>query len=328
MQSQSKPITISILIPVYNVADYVKECLNSILVQIDDNAEIIVMNDASTDNSWEVLQAYQTHPKITLVQAPHNRGLSATRNALLPYAQGEYVWYIDSDDIMHAGAFAQVSEQLHKHPVDVLFGDYIAWRDDYRRQKSGFVGEPNRIYRNEQASFYKDLVKSNSNYAWNKIFKKSVIEQIRFKENLKFEDIYYMADLSKIVGDFLYIKSPLIDYRERQGSIIQTLDKKYVDDYLNAFIYRVDTWYELNPNSLNDKFSNYLWYKTFNRFAGLVKKLDDAAQHDMIVYVNMRYASTFFEYQQQAAARLDWLRCLRSKYEAKKIKQLLMRYCA
>ena len=58
MQSQSKPITISILIPVYNVADYVEECLNSILAQIDDNVEIIVMNDASTDNSWDVLKAY------------------------------------------------------------------------------------------------------------------------------------------------------------------------------------------------------------------------------------------------------------------------------
>lgn len=327
MTSINRPL-ISILIPVYNVADYVTECLQSILAQIDGRAEVIVMNDGSTDNSRAVIENFASHPQVSIHDAPHNRGLSATRNALLTYAKGEYVWYIDSDDIMHAGAFAQVSEQLHKHPVDVLFGDYIAWRDDYRRQKSGFVGEPNRIYRNEQASFYKDLVKSNSNYAWNKIFKKSVIEQIRFKENLKFEDIYYMADLSKIVGDFLYIKSPLIDYRERQGSIIQTLDKKYVDDYLNAFIYRVDTWYELNPNSSNDKFSNYLWYKTFNRFAGLVKKLDDAAQHDMIVYVNMRYASTFFEYQQQAAARLDWLRCLRSKYEAKKIKQLLMRYCS
>ena len=119
MQSQSKPITISILIPVYNVADYVEECLNSILVQIDDNAEIIVMNDASTDNSWEVLQAYQTHPKITLVQAPHNRGLSGTRNALLPLATNQYVWFIDSDDAMHDGAYTKVVNALASMDIDM-----------------------------------------------------------------------------------------------------------------------------------------------------------------------------------------------------------------
>ena len=328
MQSQSKPITISILIPVYNVADYVEECLNSILAQIDDNAEIIVMNDASTDNSWEVLQAYQTHPKITLVQAPHNRGLSGTRNALLPLATNQYVWFIDSDDAMHDGAYAKVVNALASMDVDMLGGNYMAWRGDNKRPKKAFVGTANQIINNDSLQFIKNIVENNSNHVWNKVYKRSVIEKISFQQGKKFEDIYYMTDLSKVIKNFAFIDYPLIDYRERQGSIVQTLDKKYVDDYLGAFIYRVDTWYELNPNFSNDKFSNYLWYKTFNRFAGLVKKLDDAAQHDMIVYVNMRYASTFFEYQQQAAARLDWLRCLRSKYEAKKIKQLLMRYCS
>ena len=126
MQSQSKPITISILIPVYNVADYVEECLNSILAQIDDNVEIIVMNDASTDNSWEVLQAYQTNPKITLVQAPHNRGLSGTRNALLPLATNQYVWFIDSDDAMHEGAYTKVVNALASMDIDMLGGNYMA----------------------------------------------------------------------------------------------------------------------------------------------------------------------------------------------------------
>lgn len=219
MQSQSKPITISILIPVYNVADYVKECLNSILVQIDDNAEIIVMNDASTDNSWEVLQAYQTHPKITLVQAPHNRGLSGTRNALLPLATNQYVWFIDSDDAMHDGAYTKVVDALTKMDIDMLGGNYMAWRGDNKRPKKAFVGTANQIINNDSLQFIKNIIENNSNHVWNKVYKRSVIEKISFQQGKKFEDIYYMTDLSKVIKNFAFIDYPLIDYRERQGSI-------------------------------------------------------------------------------------------------------------
>lgn len=175
MQSQSKPITISILIPVYNVADYVKECLNSILVQIDDNAEIIVMNDASTDNSWDVLQAYQTHPKITLVQAPHNRGLSGTRNALLPLANNQYVWFIDSDDAMHDGAYTKVVNALASMDVDMLGGNYMAWRGDNKRLKKAYVGAANQVINNDNLQFIKNIVENNSNHVWNKVYKLSLI---------------------------------------------------------------------------------------------------------------------------------------------------------
>ena len=321
MQSQSKPITISILIPVYNVADYVEECLNSILVQIDDNAEIIVMNDASTDNSWEVLKAYQTHPKITLVQAPHNRGLSGTRNALLPLATNQYVWFIDSDDAMHDGAYTKVVNALASMDIDMLGGNYMAWRGDNKRPKKAFVGPANQIINNDSLQFIKNIVENNSNHVWNKVYKRSVIEKISFQQGKKFEDIYYMTDLSKVIKNFAFIDYPLIDYRERQGSIIQTLDKKYVDDYLGAFLYRVS---HLKANLGEDpSFQNYLHYKTYNRYAGLVKKLKDNQQLDMLNYLKDHFDIEFDHIHRCIGRQIGWIRYQKLGFKHRQTEKIL-----
>ena len=321
MQSQSKPITISILIPVYNVADYVEECLNSILAQIDDNAEIIVMNDASTDNSWEVLQTYQTNQKVTLVQAPHNRGLSGTRNALLPLATNQYVWFIDSDDAMHDGAYTKVVNALASMDVDMLGGNYMAWRGDNKRPKKAFVGTANQIINNDSLQFIKNIVENNSNHVWNKIYKRSVIKDIGFQEGKKFEDIYYMTDLSEVIKNFAFIDYPLIDYRERTGSIVQTMDKKYVDDYLRAFLYRIE---KFQSKLTSDKeFENYLYYKTFNRFAGLVKKIGKNANLEILNYVDERYKNIFNQLFDKIPTSIGFLRYQKLKIKKTNISKIL-----
>lgn len=314
-----KQVTLSILIPVYNVADYLNECMDAILAQVDDSVEIVVLNDASPDNSREILQQYENCKQVTVIDGEKNRGLSGARNYLLEHATGEYVWFIDSDDVMHEGAFKKVMHFLQNKPVDVLFGNYIAWKGSYRRNKVGFKGKSNRLYNNKRDSFFKNLVITNSNYAWNKIFRKSVIENIAFKEGIRFEDIYYMADLSGLVQTYAYINYPLIDYREREGSIVKTVDKKYIDDYLSAFIYRVDTWQSRHNSS--DTFTNYLFYKSFNRFAGLIK--EHVADKAMMQYVMNTYAPTFYGYKEAVTYKLGMVRRLKMHLKAKKIQKAI-----
>ncbi|HEY8940494.1 MAG TPA: glycosyltransferase family 2 protein, partial [Cellvibrio sp.] len=87
---------LSVLIPVYNVADYVVECLESIVLQSIPGIEIIAVDDCSTDNSLAILQDFAQNSlvPIKILQHPHNRGLSAARNSLLDAASGDYVWFI------------------------------------------------------------------------------------------------------------------------------------------------------------------------------------------------------------------------------------------
>lgn len=315
-------ITISILIPVYNVADYLNECLQSILSQIDGNAEIIIINDASTDNSWEILQTYANHPQISLINAPHNRRLAITRNELLKLARHDYIWFIDSDDVMHSGAYQAVVQQLQQMPVDVLFGDYLAWRGNIKKYKTGFYGKANQYYTNDTMGFFKNLIKKNSNYVWNKILKKSILNDIQFKNGLTFEDIYYMADLSKFVKSYSYCKFPLIDYREREGSIVKVKNQKYFDDYLNAYIYREKVWHDLVADANKDDYSYYLWHKTFNRYVGVLEELHEANDTKNLAHVTNTYQATYLIYYQQALQGISWWRRLRMQKQYRKVMRL------
>ena len=284
-------LTIGILIPVYNVADYVEECIESILTQIDTRASILIMNDASTDNSTAIIKRFENHPQVQIFDATHNRGLSATRNALFDMAQTEYIWFIDSDDVMYEGAYKSVMSQIEKLNSDVLCADYVSLRGKKEVNKKGFIGTSNKNYINKRNSFLDNIIENNSNHVWNKVFRRQVIQDIRFKEGLNFEDILYMTDISLKSFQYSYLKQPVIKYREREGSILKNIDKKYVDDYLYAFTYRVENY---QRDSEKDGY-HYLLYKVYKRYIGLLNKIVKNHQEDLLKDTYAQYNKYFSE---------------------------------
>lgn len=284
-------LTIGILIPVYNVADYVEECIESILTQIDTRASILIMNDASTDNSAAIIKRFENHPQVQIFDAPHNRGLSATRNALFDMAQTEYIWFIDSDDVVYEGAYKSVMSQIEKLNSDVLCADYVSLRGKKEVKKKAFIGKANKNYINKRNSFLDNIIENNSNHVWNKVFRRQVIQDIRFKEGLNFEDILYMTDISLKSFQYSYLKQPVIKYREREGSILKNLDKKYVDDYLYAFTYRVENY---QRDEGKDGY-HYLLYKVYKRYIGLLNKIAKNNQEDLLKDTYDQYNKYFSE---------------------------------
>ena len=284
-------LTIGILIPVYNVADYVEECIESILTQIDTRASILIMNDASTDNSAAIIKRFENHPQVQIFDAPYNRGLSATRNALFDMAQTEYIWFIDSDDVMYEGAYKSVMSQIEKLNSDVLCADYVSLRGKKEVQKKAFIGKANKNYINKRNSFLDNIIENNSNHVWNKVFRRQVIQDIMFKEGLNFEDILYMTDISLKSFQYSYLKQPVIKYREREGSILKNLDKKYVDDYLYAFTYRVENY---QRDEGKDGY-HYLLYKVYKRYIGLLNKIAKNNQEDLLKDTYDQYNKYFSE---------------------------------
>ena len=284
-------LTIGILIPVYNVADYVEECIESILTQIDTRASILIMNDASTDNSAAIIKRFENHPQVQIFDAPHNRGLSATRNALFDMTQTEYIWFIDSDDVMYEGAYKSVMSQIEKLNSDVLCADYVSLRGKKEVKKKAFIGKANKNYINKRNSFLDNIIENNSNHVWNKVFRRQIIQDIRFKEGLNFEDILYMTDISLKSFKYSYLKYPVIKYREREGSILKNLDKKYVDDYLYAFTYRVENY---QRDGEKDGY-HYLLYKVYKRYIGLLNKIAKNHQEDLLKDTYAQYNKYFSE---------------------------------
>ena len=286
-----KDLTISILVPVYNVADYVEECIESILTQIDTRASILIMNDAATDNSSAIIKRFENHPQVQIFNAPYNRGLSATRNALFDIAQTEYIWFIDSDDVMYEGAYKSVMSQIQKLNSDVLCADYVSLRGKKEVKKKAFRGKANKNYINKRNSFLDNIIENNSNHVWNKVFRRQVIQDIRFKEGLNFEDILYMTDISSKSFQYSYFKYPVIKYREREGSILKNLDKKYVDDYLYAFTYRVEKYQRIG----RDDGYHYLLYKVYKHYIGLLNKIAKNHQEDLLKDTYDQYNKYFSE---------------------------------
>ena len=284
-------LTIGILIPVYNVADYVEECIESILTQIDTRASILIMNDASTDNSAAIIKRFENYPQVQIFDAPYNRGLSATRNALFDMAQTEYIWFIDSDDVMYEGAYKSVMSQIEKLNSDVLCADYVSLRGKKEVNKKGFIGTSNKNYINKSNSFLDNIIENNSNHVWNKVFRRQIIQDIRFKEGLNFEDILYMTDISLKSFQYSYLKQPVIKYREREGSILKNIDKKYVDDYLYAFTYRVENY---QRDGEKDGY-HYLLYKVYKRYIGLLNKIAKNHQEDLLKDTYAQYNKYFSE---------------------------------
>lgn len=286
-----KQITIDILIPVYNVAEYVVDCIDSILAQIDARASILILNDCSTDNSSAVIEHYKEHPQITVFDTPYNRGLSATRNALFNMAQAEYVWFIDSDDLMYENAYSSVMSQLEILDSDILCADYVSLRGKKEVKKKAFIGKSNKNFINNNSEFLDNIIENNSNHVWNKVFRKILIKDIKFKEGLNFEDILFITDVSLKYFEYSYLRQPVIKYREREGSIVKNIDKKYSNDYLFAFIYRVEKY----KSTGNKSSYNYLLYKVYKRYIGLLEKIAKNDQVDLLKYSYDRYNKYFSE---------------------------------
>lgn len=117
--------TISVILPVYAVEDYLPGCLDSILGQAPPGVEVIAVDDASPDGSAEILDGRAARdPRLRVVHLAENAGPGPARNAGLDVAAGEYVWFIDADDLVADGAFAAIGSRLEQDRPDVLLIDY------------------------------------------------------------------------------------------------------------------------------------------------------------------------------------------------------------
>ena len=127
---------LSIIIPVYNVEQYITQCLQSIVSQIDDVAdcEIIVVNDGTPDNSMRIVREYERRCKQIKIVEQENQGLSAARNAGMTVATGCYIWFVDSDDWLLDGALKKIYETIRNHEnVDVFASalEYVYEKDGH-----------------------------------------------------------------------------------------------------------------------------------------------------------------------------------------------------
>lgn len=207
---------VSIIIPVYNVARYLDDCLNSVLKQTYTNLEIIVIDDGSTDESLEICRSYAAKDKRLKVLHQNNAGVSAARNAGLNIMTGDYVLFIDSDDLINQNMIKNLIEAFGRSDrIDAVFCGYKEFDD-----KTGEIIKevaPSKSMRVDRDVGVAEIFGEYSTMLWNKMFRCSIIgKSDLFDVTLKIgEDELWMIDVLKKANNIMLIETPLYYYRSR-----------------------------------------------------------------------------------------------------------------
>lgn len=188
----------SIIIPIYNVQEYIEECITSILNQSFHDYEIICIDDGSTDQSIDIIQSFNDE-RIKIIYQK-NSGQSVARNKGIEISQGEYIWFVDSDDKITFESLSEIDSIISKEPnIDCIFFNANTFFDNnYKLQKSKwFEYKRNFLGRTSLSSFFINEMKSKSFFVQpcTYIFKREKFKDIRFIENIIYEDNTFIIEM-------------------------------------------------------------------------------------------------------------------------------------
>ncbi len=218
-------IKISIIIPFFNVELYIKETLNSILKQELEDIEIILINDGSTDASLEIVRSLVDNDKRFIILEQENQGQCVARNAGLAIARGEYVFFLDADDLLSENYFANLYDVAKTNDLDLLCTDTFFLKDGVLVD-SNFISEYTReAFRTKNA--YKELLFIiKASVVWGKLYKRSFLQKnnLIFKKFKRFEDNYFIFNLCLQKPKIGYCFNSKIYYRIRENSIMTSIE--------------------------------------------------------------------------------------------------------
>lgn len=240
---------LSIIVPIYNVSDYLEECLDSIYRLKNQEYEVILVNDGSTDNSLEIITQYcKKFPDKTKVINQENKGLSGARNAGLRCASGEYIAFIDSDDVIDTPQFECFIKSVIKDNLDVGLGEYSRLIGDDLRLTSSIQKRLKnyklQVLQNGESfmnHFIEPLTNNVRVETWVSLYKREFLikNNILFLERLLHEDTLFFFRVFRIAQKVKYYPIVFYWYRERSGSIMSNasslpsaLNRLYIIDEL------------------------------------------------------------------------------------------------
>lgn len=204
---------ISVIVPCYNVENYLEKCLTSLLNQTLKDIEIIVVNDGSTDDTQKIIDRFSSEYENIKAFIKPNGGLSDARNFGLNYVSGEYISFIDSDDYIREDMLELMYNKAKKNKLHIVVCDFINKYSD---------GTENRMKSNLHYS--DDDVKNyiiSSPTACLRIYKKEIFDNIRFKKGIFYEDLFLTPSLVLKTKKIGFVEEGLYYYLQRDGSIMR-----------------------------------------------------------------------------------------------------------
>lgn len=226
---------ISVIVPIYNVEEYLKDCLDSIVSQSYTNLEILLVDDGATDKSGAICDEYQRRDSRFRAIHQVNSGLSGARNRGLLEATGEYIGFVDSDDYIERDFFDILISQMKKTNTDIVVCGYQTFG---RTEEENTIIEPG-VY--DTHELIAELLQNDSMpcYVWNKLYKRAVFQGISFPTGRRYEDVWVMHLIFMNAKRISVINDTIYHYRLRRGSITDLTRLNDSKELLESFEKRV-----------------------------------------------------------------------------------------
>lgn len=223
---------ISVIVPVYGVEQYLKQCVDSLINQTCREIEIILVDDGSPDNCGNLCDFWAAQDTRIHVIHQDNQGLSCARNAGIAVAAGEYVCFVDSDDMVAPDYCQRLLELLDGTSYDFSYCGVCRFLD-------GEMPEPNDrdevSYTTNSGYLEMQFERKTEFGVWNKLFRKEFVKHVHFAPEKIHEDVIFSADLVKSMhSGIVYTSKELYYYRQREFSIVSTQAKKCSPDRIYA----------------------------------------------------------------------------------------------
>lgn len=238
--------TISLIIPCYNVADYVQAALQSVLDNLSENAyarvECVMVNDGSSDETPQLVQDFIAQKMATKNMVYHyidqnNAGLSAARNAGLQAAQGDYVLFLDSDDIFVHGALDKILAVLDKESPDIVEFDaqMFVQLSDLRADAPTLYGDYFRdVALLDSAGSLQRAFEENRWYVWSRCYRRELLQKHTFIVGKLFEDMLFTPYVYLDAHKMVRLPEVLLAYRQNAGSITANVSQRHIRDLHSA----------------------------------------------------------------------------------------------
>lgn len=260
-----KETLLSIIIPMYNLERYISSCLDSIVPQVNENVEVILIDDGSKDKTRKICDNYCKKYTYIKYFYQENAGVSVARNNGLKKAMGEYILFVDGDDWIIKDSIPLIINKIKKNRgVDIITGDFVKSKNDKIKNKKEKI-VPNLIEYNYPQNLIKLFETNNFNPSlWCNIIKKNLFldNGIYLEKNVK-----YTEDMDCVIQLFLKAKKidileqPFYVYRQNQSSATHAYSLKRVDDTMNFVIKWNNRLKEIESEELKKHLFNFVQYQ-------------------------------------------------------------------
>lgn len=227
-------VSVTIIIPVYNVEKYLCKCLDSVVSQSIESKEIIIVNDGSSDNSGNIIKDYKNRYPDLIIIDKKNGGLASARNAGIRVATGEFVGFVDSDDFIHKDMYKNLYEKANDKKCDIVMCGHVRVFDDQEETYS-YKYDEGRVYGSRE--IIRDfLTHKISLSCCDKLFRKELFieNNLYFSEGKLNEDIQVVFGLILNSHTICFDRATYYHYYQRSGSITKKIKLNFIIDMLSS----------------------------------------------------------------------------------------------